>query len=78
VFTIFAFLGVKAALAKLHRAGLEPAILGQETQAFPRIGYERLEHIRAHDEEATLPRSGWPATVERYVIQGTTTEDRSR
>jgi release factor glutamine methyltransferase len=78
VFTIFAFLGVKAALAKLHRAGFEPTILGQETQAFPRIGYERLEHIRALDEEAALPRSGWPASVERYVLQGTRTEDRSR
>ena len=71
VFTLFGFLGVKAALAKLHGAGFEPAVLGQETQAFPRIGYERLEHIRALDSEATLPRSGWPATVERYVIQGT-------
>jgi len=82
VFTLFAFLGVKAALAKLHAAGFEPSILGQETQAFPRIGYERLEHIRALDAEATLPRSGWPTTVERYVIQGTwpgtRTADRSR
>jgi release factor glutamine methyltransferase len=71
VFTLFGFLGVKAALAKLHDAGFEPTILGQETQAFPRIGYERLEHIRALDSEASLPPSGWPTTVERYVIQGT-------
>jgi release factor glutamine methyltransferase len=78
VFTLFGFLGVKAALGKLAEAGLEPAILGQETQGFPRIGYERLEHIRALDSEATLPRSGWPATVERYVIQGTRTEEPSR
>ncbi|HVC65478.1 MAG TPA: HemK2/MTQ2 family protein methyltransferase, partial [Candidatus Dormibacteraeota bacterium] len=68
VFTLFGFLGVKGALARLHDAGFEPTILGQETQAFPRIGYERLEHIRALDAEATLPRSGWPTTVERYVI----------
>jgi release factor glutamine methyltransferase len=71
VFTLFGFLGVKAALAKLAAVGLEPSILGQETQAFPRIGYERLEHIRALDAEATLPPAGLPTTVERYVIQGT-------
>jgi hypothetical protein len=46
-------------------------VLGQETQGFPRIGYERLEHIRALDAEGTLPERGWPATVERYVVQGT-------
>jgi methylase of polypeptide subunit release factors len=71
VFTLFGFLGVKAALARLSAAGLEPSILGQETQAFPRIGYERLDHLRTLDPEATLPASGLPATVERYVIQGT-------
>ena len=78
VFTLFGFLGVKAALGKLAEAGLEPAILGQETQGFPRIGYERLEHIRALDAEGTLPRSGWPATVERYVVQGTKAEGDPR
>jgi release factor glutamine methyltransferase len=78
VFTLFGFLGVKAALGKLAEAGLEPAILGQETQGFPRIGYERLEHIRALDAEGTLPRTGWPATVERYVVQGTKAEGDSR
>ncbi|MGH7401687.1 MAG: HemK2/MTQ2 family protein methyltransferase [Candidatus Rokuibacteriota bacterium] len=77
VFTLFGFLGVKAALARLAAAGFEPSILGQETQAFPRIGYERLDHIRALDVEGTLPPSGLPATVERYVIQGAKTEDRS-
>jgi release factor glutamine methyltransferase len=70
VFTLFGFLGVKRALARLAGAGLEPSVLAQESQAFPRIGYERLEHIRALDTEATLPSSGSPATVERYVIQG--------
>ena len=78
VFTIFAFLGVKAALAKLADAGFEPSILGQETQGFPRIGHERLDHIRALDAEATLPRAGRPTTVERYVILGTRTEESSR
>jgi release factor glutamine methyltransferase len=78
VFTLFGFLGIKAALGKLADAGLEPAILGQETQAFPRIGYERLEHIRGHDVEGTLPRSGCPATVERYVVQGTKPREGSR
>jgi release factor glutamine methyltransferase len=78
VFTLFGFLGVKAALAKLAAAGLEPSVLGQETQAFPRIGYERLDHIRALDAEATLPPAGLPATVERYVLQGARTEEPSR
>ena len=78
VFTLFGFLGVKAALRKLADVGLDPAILGQETQAFPRIAYERLEHIRAVDVEGTLPRSGWPATVERYVVQGTKVKEESR
>jgi release factor glutamine methyltransferase len=70
VFTIFAFLGVKSALARLAANGFEPSILGQETQGFPRIGYERLDHLRALDAEATLPAHGPPATVERYVVQG--------
>ncbi|MEX2222510.1 MAG: HemK2/MTQ2 family protein methyltransferase [Candidatus Rokuibacteriota bacterium] len=78
VFTLFAFLGVKAALAKLADAGFEPSILGQETQGFPRIGYERLDHIRALDAEGTLPRAGLPTTIERYVILGTKTEEPSR
>jgi release factor glutamine methyltransferase len=70
IFTIFAFLGPKAALARVEAAGLVPAIVGSEMQSFPRIGYERLEHIRAHDLEATLP-AGVPETVERLAIQGT-------
>jgi release factor glutamine methyltransferase len=78
VFTLFGFLGIKAALGKLADVGLEPSILGQETQAFPRIGYERLEHIRAVDPESTLPRSRWPATVERYVVQGTKAKEGAR
>jgi release factor glutamine methyltransferase len=70
VFTIFAFLGRKTALAKLEAAGLTPSCVAGETQPFPRIGYERLDHIRALDAEATMP-AGAPTTVERFVIQGT-------
>jgi release factor glutamine methyltransferase len=69
-FTIFAFLGVKAAFARCEAAGLTPRIVAAETQAFPRIGYERLEHLRTVDAEATLPRGGPPERVERFVIEG--------
>lgn len=71
IFTIFAFLGKKTALAKVEAVGLRPSIVASETQAFPRIGYERLGHIRSVDLEATVPVTGAPATVERFVIQGT-------
>jgi release factor glutamine methyltransferase len=70
VFTIFDFLGRKTAFAKLEAAGLVPSIVATETQPFPRIGYERLDHIRALDAEATLPRVGPPKSVERLMIQG--------
>ena len=70
VFTIFAFLGRKTAYARLQAAGLVPSIVASETQPFPRIGYERLEHIRAVEPEATVPATGAPATVERFVVQG--------
>jgi hypothetical protein len=70
VFTMFGFLGPKGACARLEAAGLEPSILARETHNFPRIGYERLDHIRGLDAEATLPAAGMPATVERLVVQG--------
>jgi release factor glutamine methyltransferase len=70
VFTIFGFLGPKRACARLEAAGLEPSILARETHGFPRIGYERLEHIRGLDAEGMLPVAGIPATVERLVVQG--------
>jgi HemK-related putative methylase len=73
VFTLFAFLGQKTACAKLEAAGLTPSILAREVESFPRIGYERLEHIRAVDTEATIPL-GQPETVERLVVQGVLTE----
>jgi len=73
VFTLFAFLGQKTAFAKLEAAGLTPSILAREVESFPRIGYERLEHIRAVDTEASVPL-GQPETVERLVVQGVLTE----
>jgi len=70
VFTLFGFLGPKGACARLEAAGLEPSILARETHGFPRIGYERLEHIRGLDIEGALPAASMPATVERLVVQG--------
>jgi len=69
VFTIFAFLGCKSAFARLEAAGLTPRIVASEVQSFPRIGFERLEHLRAVDAEGTLP-AGLPDRVERFVIEG--------
>jgi release factor glutamine methyltransferase len=70
-FSIFAFLGLKKAQAKLEAAGFIPTIIARETQSFPRIGYERLDHLRAIDREATLPARDLPRTVDRYIIEGT-------
>jgi release factor glutamine methyltransferase len=70
VFSIFAFLGRKTAFAKIEAAGLVPAVVASETQAFPRIGYERLDHLRALDAERTLAGSGVPTAVERLLIEG--------
>jgi len=70
VFTIFAFLGCKAAFAKCETAGLAPRVVASEVQSFPRIGYERLDYLRTVDPEATLPRAGLPERVERFVIEG--------
>ena len=70
VFSIFEVLGPKTAQAKLERAGLLPRIVARETQGFPRIGYERLEHLRAVDAEGSLPARGLPRSVERYIIEG--------
>jgi HemK-related putative methylase len=70
VFSIFAFLGRKAALAKVEAAGLVPTVIASETQGFPRIGYERLDHLRGLDAERTLPGTGVPTAVERLLIEG--------
>jgi release factor glutamine methyltransferase len=71
VFSIFEFLGLKTAHAKLEKVGLVPRVIARDTQSFPRIGYERLDHLRAVDREATLPAHGLPRTVERYIVEGT-------
>ena len=70
VFSIFAFLGRKRALTKLEALGFTPSIVANETQSFPRIGYERLEHLRSVDGEATIPAHGLPESVERFIVQG--------
>jgi release factor glutamine methyltransferase len=70
VFTMFAFLGRKAAFARLEAVGLTPRIVAADTYSFPRIGYERLEYLRQLDSEATLPATGNPERVERFVIEG--------
>jgi release factor glutamine methyltransferase len=69
VFTLFAFLGRKRAFTRLEAHGLVPAVLASETQPFPRLGYERLEHVRRSDAEGALP-AGVPHTVERLMIEG--------
>ena len=69
VFTIFAFLGRKAAFARCEAAGLSPRIVASELQSFPRIGYERLEHLRAVDAEDSIG-TVLPEHVERFVVEG--------
>jgi HemK-related putative methylase len=71
VFSIFAFLGRKQAFAKLEAAGFEPAVVAAEVQSFPRLGFERLDHLRALDTEGPLPSAAPPTTVERFIVQGT-------
>ncbi len=71
IFSIFDFLGLKAAHAKVEAIGFVPRVLARETQSFPRIGYERLDHLRAIDRGSTLPAHGVPRTLERYIIEGT-------
>lgn len=70
VFSIFGFLGRRTAFARLEAQGLAPSVLATEVQGFPRIGYERLDHIRQIDREGTVPAGEPPKTVERIVIQG--------
>jgi release factor glutamine methyltransferase len=68
--TLFGFLGIERARATLRAAGLDPAVLARETHPFPRIGYERLDHLRTVDPERTIPRDTLPRSVERYVVAG--------
>jgi HemK-related putative methylase len=74
IFTIFAFLGRTAALARLESRGFSARIIASARQGFPRIGFERLDHLRKVDAEGVLVGPGLPSTVERFVIQGTLTE----
>jgi release factor glutamine methyltransferase len=69
VTTIFAFLGRKTAFAKLEAAGFTPRVIGTDVQLFPRIGFERLDHLRGLDAEGTIP-AGIPERVERFVLEG--------
>jgi release factor glutamine methyltransferase len=70
LFSIFAFLGRERALARLKTLGFEPSIVAREVQGFPRIGYERLDHLRSVDAERTIPADALPETVERFIVQG--------
>jgi release factor glutamine methyltransferase len=70
MFTIFGFLGRKSAFAKLEAVGLVPSVVASETQSFPRLGFERLDHLRALDVEHTLPATGVPTGVERLMLCG--------
>jgi release factor glutamine methyltransferase len=71
VFSLFAFLGRKRALERLEARGLVPAVIASEVQAFPRLGYERLEHLRSVDAEGAPGATGIPTAVERLLVQGT-------
>jgi release factor glutamine methyltransferase len=70
LFTLFGFLGLEGAKARLRAAGLEPVVVAHERHRFPRIGFERLDHLRAVDAEGTIPRDRLPDMVDRYVIAG--------
>jgi release factor glutamine methyltransferase len=70
LFTLFGFLGIERAQEQLRTAGLEPVVVARETHPFPRIGYERLDHLRTVDTERTIPRETLPRSVDRYVVAG--------
>ncbi len=68
LFTCFAFLGIRRALAKVEAAGLRGSIVGRELHPFPRVGLERLDHIRSHDDEGTIREEGGRLIIERLVV----------
>ncbi len=70
LFTLFGFLGIEGAKARLRDAGLDPVVVARERHGFPRIGFERLDYLRTLDPEGTIPRDAQPQTVDRYVIAG--------
>jgi release factor glutamine methyltransferase len=68
LFTCFAFLGIRRALAKVKAAGLEGSVVGREVHPFPRVGLERLDYIRSLDDEGTIRGEGGRLFVERLVV----------
>jgi release factor glutamine methyltransferase len=70
LFTLFGFLGIERARVRLRAVGLDPVVIARESHPFPRIGYERLDHLRTIDAEGTIPRDGLPRHVDRYVVAG--------
>lgn len=70
VLTLFDFLGEEKGFQRVKVVGLSPAVIARETQAFPRLGRERIDHIRSVVPEGTLSATGIPATCERLVISG--------
>lgn len=68
LFTCFAFLGIRRALAKVKAAGLEGRIVGRELHPFPRIGLERLDYIRSLDDERTICEEGGRLFIERLAV----------
>jgi release factor glutamine methyltransferase len=70
VFSLFGFLGVERAQARLRAVGLEPRIVAREAHPFPRLGHERIDYLRAIDREGTIPRDSMPRTVDRYIVAG--------
>lgn len=70
LFTLFGFLGLEGAKRRLRAAGLDPVVVAHERHGFPRIGFERLDYLRALDAEGTIPRDRPPETVDRYVVAG--------
>jgi release factor glutamine methyltransferase len=70
LFTLFGFLGIERARERLRAAGLDPVVVARESHPFPRIGYERLDHLRTVDTEGTIPRESLPRHVDRYVVAG--------
>ena len=70
LFTLFGFLGIEGAKARLRAAGLDPVVVARERHGFPRIGFERLDYLRTLDPERTIPRDALPDGVDRYVVAG--------
>lgn len=68
LFTSFAFLGIRRALAKVEAAGLQGWIVGRELHPFPRVGLERFDHIRSLDDEGTIREEGGRLFAERLVV----------